>query len=51
VLLIYTFCSFAGFCALFLTMIRYKQALLMLAFLVLFITLVGLRLGKIQIQE
>jgi UDP-N-acetylmuramyl pentapeptide phosphotransferase/UDP-N-acetylglucosamine-1-phosphate transferase len=51
VLLIYTFCSFAGFCALFLTMIRYKQALLMLAFLVLFITLVGLRLGKIRIQE
>ncbi|HUU26464.1 MAG TPA: MraY family glycosyltransferase [archaeon] len=51
VLLIYTFSSFAGFCALFLTMIHYEQALLMLAFLVLFIFLVGLRLGKIQIQQ
>ena len=51
VLLIYSFCSFAGFCALFLTMIGYDQALLMLAFLVLFILLVGLRLGRIDVGE
>ncbi len=51
VLLIYSFCSFAGFCALFLTMIGYDQALLMLAFLVLFILLVGLRLGRIDVGD
>ena len=51
VLLIYTFSSFTGFCALFLTMIRYEQAILMLAFNFLFIILVGLRLGKIRIDE
>ncbi|OGF99931.1 MAG: hypothetical protein A2Z86_11330 [Candidatus Glassbacteria bacterium GWA2_58_10] len=50
VLLIYTFSSFAGFCALFLTIIGYEQALLMLAFLFLFIFLVGLRLGKIAVD-
>ena len=41
VLLIYTFNSFTGFCALFLTMIGYEQAILMLAFNFLFIFLVG----------
>ncbi len=51
VLLIYSFACFAGFSALFLTMIRYEQALLMLAFVVAFIFLVGLRLGRVQIQE
>lgn len=51
VLLIYSFCSFAGFCGLFLTMIGYDQALLMLAFLVMFILLVGLRLAKIDVRD
>ena len=51
VLLIYTFSSFTGFCALFLTMIGYEQAILMLAFNFLFIILVGFRLGKIRIDE
>ncbi|MEA1997055.1 MAG: MraY family glycosyltransferase [Gemmatimonadota bacterium] len=51
VLIIYTFVSFTGFSALFLTMIRYDHALLMLAYLVLFIILVGLRLAKIKIDE
>jgi hypothetical protein len=36
---------------LFLTIIGYEQALLMLAFLVLFIFLVGLRLARIEIQD
>ena len=51
VLLIYSFSSFAGFCALFLTMIHYEQALLMLAFLIFFIILVGWRLAKIEIND
>jgi UDP-GlcNAc:undecaprenyl-phosphate/decaprenyl-phosphate GlcNAc-1-phosphate transferase len=51
VLLIYSFCSFAGFCALFLTMIGYNQALLMLAYVVFFIFLVGLRLARIDIRD
>ena len=51
VLLIYTFNSFTGFCALFLTMIGYEQAILMLAFNLLFIFLVGLRLARIAIDE
>ncbi len=51
VLLIYTFNSFAGFCALFLTMIGYEQAVLMLAFIFLFIILVGLRLARIEIND
>jgi len=51
VLLIYTFSSFCGFSALFLAIIYYEQALLMLAFLALFIFLVGLLLGRIQIDD
>ncbi len=51
VLLIYSFNSFAGFCALFLTMIGYEQAMLMLAFNFLFIILVGLRLARIEIND
>ena len=51
VLLIYTFSSFCGFSALFLTMIYYEQAMLMLTFLVLFIVLVGLRLSRIQTDD
>jgi len=51
VLLIYTFSSFCGFSALFLTMIYYEQAMLMLAFLALFIVLVGLRLARIPIDD
>jgi UDP-GlcNAc:undecaprenyl-phosphate/decaprenyl-phosphate GlcNAc-1-phosphate transferase len=51
VLLIYAFNSFAGFCALFLTMIGYEQAILMLAFNFLFIILVGLRLARIEIND
>jgi len=51
VLLVYTFSSFCGFSALFLTMIYYEQAVLMLTFLVLFIVLVGLRLGRIQVDD
>jgi len=51
VLLIYTFNSFTGFCALFLTMIGYEQAMLMLAFNFLFIFLVGLRLARIEIND
>lgn len=51
VLLIYTFSCFCGFSALFLTMIYYEQALLMLLFLALFIILVGLRLARIQIDD
>ncbi|MBW7995576.1 MAG: undecaprenyl/decaprenyl-phosphate alpha-N-acetylglucosaminyl 1-phosphate transferase [Candidatus Glassbacteria bacterium] len=51
VLLIYAFSSFTGFCALFLTMIGYEQAILMLAFNFLFIFLVGLRLARIETDE
>ncbi|MBN2288474.1 MAG: undecaprenyl/decaprenyl-phosphate alpha-N-acetylglucosaminyl 1-phosphate transferase [Candidatus Glassbacteria bacterium] len=51
VLLIYSFCALAGFCGLFLTVIYYEQAILILAFTVLFILLFGLRLARIDIQN
>ena len=51
VLIIYTFNSFAGFCALFLTMIGYEQAIFMLTFNFLFIILVGIRLARIDISD
>ena len=50
VLLIYSFCTLAGFCGLFLTIIHYEQALFMLTFISLFIILVGLRLSRIDIE-
>jgi len=51
VLLIYSFCALAGFCSLFLTVIYYEQALLILAFTVLYILLFGLRLARIDIRD
>jgi len=51
VLLIYSFCALAGFCGLFLTVIYYEQALMILSFTLLFILLFGLRLAKIDIKD
>ena len=51
VLLIYSFCALAGFCALFLTIIYYEQALMILAFTILYILLFGLRLARIDIRD
>ena len=51
VLLIYSFCALAGFCGLFLTVIFYEQALLILSFTAIFILLFGLRLARIDIKD